>query len=166
MTQDTSNNQKYIIGKDNIIRRSRKGRGGRTVLSPACPNEWYQPLLVALQKAGRLPPAEDTLYGQCILSLVEIILNNAKFKYQDQDIKDECRGAALECIVTNVPMYYDPSKGKAYSFAFRCGYTAMIKVLEAWNERRETEVSLDDIGRDFITNLTVEDLEWQLTYGI
>ena len=139
----------YKICEDNIIRR----RVG-TKWNPACPNDWFQPLVEKIQNNNKLTPKEDQLYGQCILSLVEIILNNKKFKYQDWDIKSECQSEMLHDILVNMPTNFDKTKGKAYSYAFRIGYVAGIHILEKYNDIREHETNIDDIN---ITNLDIEE---------
>lgn len=65
-----------------------------------------------VQKGERLLDKENDLYGQLIMSLVEIVLNNKKFKWQDQDIKDDCRLEMTEDILINVPKTFDRTKRK------------------------------------------------------
>lgn len=143
-------NGKYKICDDNIIRK----RVGKK-WNPAAPNSVLQPLVEKLQDEGKLTPQEETLYGQCILSLVEIVTNNRHIKYQTDIIKDECRGEALECVLTALPKNFDRNRGStAYSYAFRCIYTAMIHVLDRWNEKNEHEIRLDE---SILSNLVIED---------
>lgn len=92
----------YKICDDNIIRRKVGSKW-----NPACPNIWLQPLLEKLQDKGVLDYKDDLLYGQCILSLVEIVINNKKFKHQDEIIKEECRGEMLQDILCNAPKTFD-----------------------------------------------------------
>lgn len=93
-------------------------------MNPSCPNSLFEPLLVKKIAQGKLSEKEDMLYGQLILSLVEIVLNNPKFKYQSEYLKDDIRLEMIEDILTNVPKTFNPTKGKAYSYAFRTAYTA------------------------------------------
>lgn len=119
-----------ILCKDNII-RDRKNH-------PKCPNAIYQHLVVKKQNGVRLDAFEDKIYGSCVLSLIEIILNNKHFRFQTEDIKEDCRGEAVLCILESVPKYFNKDKGStAYSYAFRCGYTSMIHVLERNNRNIE-----------------------------
>lgn len=149
--------EKYRICDDNIIRK----KVGKK-WNPSCPNELFQPLVVKKTKNVTLNEKEDTLYGQCILSLIEIVLNNCKFRYQKEEIKDECRGEMLHDVLVAVPKYFDETKGStAYSYAFRVCYVAGIHVLEKMNKMNELFEKLDDnkhkineISEDFIeTNL-------------
>ena len=89
-----------------------------------------------------------------ILSLVEIVLNNRKFKFQSDYIRDDIRLEMLEDILVNVPKTYNPNKGKAYSYAFRTAYTAGIHVLERYNQKRDIEVRLED---EWLSNLCIEE---------
>ena len=152
MTKNLENllDSRYKIGSDNIIS---KHVGKKW--NPSAPNFILQPLVEKLQDEGKLDPKEEKLYGQCIMSLIEIVINNQHFKYQDEDIKDECRGDGLECVLLALPKNFDRNRGStAYSYAFRCIYTAMIHVLERWNDKKEYEVELDD---RVITNLVIDE---------
>lgn len=141
---------RYTICSDNIIRKMVGKKW-----NPAAPNFILQPLVEKLQDEGKLDPKEETLYAQCILSLVEIVLNNKHFKFQNEEIKDECRGAGMECALLALPKNFDRNRGStAYSYAFRCIYTAMIHVLEIWNNKKEYEVDLEDLIK---TNLVIDE---------
>ena len=144
----------YKICEDNIIRR----RVG-SKWNPACPNHLLQPLLEKLQDNGSLSYADDLLYGQCILSLIEIVLNNKHFKLQTDEIKDECRGEMLKDVLVNCPKTFDRTKGStAYSYCFRTCYTAGIHVLERFNIMREL-LEYTDYSNECseFTNLNVEE---------
>ena len=148
---------KYKICNDDIIRR----KVGKK-WNPSCPNEWFQPLVIKKVNNENLTPKEDTLYGQCILSLIEIVLNNCKFRYQKEEVRDECRGEMLHDVLTALPKNFDATKGStAYSYAFRVCYVAGIHILEKMNKMNELFEKLDEnkhkineISEDFIeTNL-------------
>lgn len=130
----------FKVCKDNIIRDSKH--------HPRVDNDVYQELLMMKQNGVTLSREEDTLYGQCIMTLVEIILNGPKFKFQDETIKNECRTDAYVAICECVPRYFKNEMGtKAVSYAYRVGYTSMIHVLEAHNRRTDImciENTLDD----------------------
>lgn len=117
------------VCKDNIIRDNKQ--------HPKCPNPVFQALVEELQDNKTLDYNKDTLYGQCFLSLTEIVLNNVKFRKQEQDIKDECRLEALDALGV-LPKYFDRTKGStAYSYCYRCQYTNMIHVLERHNAEKK-----------------------------
>lgn len=130
----------YKIGADNIIRRKVGCKW-----NPACPNDWFQPLVEKLQDNGSLSPKEDLLYGQCILSLIEIVLNNVKFRFQTDEIKEDCKGEMLKDVLFGLPKSFDRTKGStSYSYAFRICYTSGIHILEKWNKYNELFESLDE----------------------
>lgn len=120
----------FRVCKDNIIRDNK--------YHPRVDNAVYQELVFMKQNGENMTGAEEALYGQCILTLVEIILNGPKFKFQDDDIKSECRTDAYIAICEGVPRYFKKDAGsKAVSYAYRVGYTAMIHVLEAHDRRAD-----------------------------
>lgn len=119
----------YRLCKDNIVRDNKN--------HPKCNNAIYQNLVEKIQKGETLDYFEEKLYGSCILSLAEIVLNNKMMKHQDEDIKEESRGQMYESCVVNVPKYFDSAKGKAYSYAFRLCYVECVHVLERHNAERK-----------------------------
>lgn len=121
------------ICKDNIIRKSLKN--GK--VNPSCPNELFQDLVIKVQNGEVLNYFQEKVYGSCILSLAEIVLNNRMMRHQNEEIKDESRGQMYEACVVNVPKYFDSNKGKAYSYAFRLCYVECVHVLERHNAERE-----------------------------
>lgn len=136
--------EKLKIYRDDIIRDA-KGH-------PKCPNPVFQELLLEIQRNGSLDPKKERLYGICFRSLIEIVTNNAKFKFQDPDLLDECRLEALLALET-VPKNFDATKGTAYAYVYRCCYTNMIHVLERHNHRREL---LDTLKAELEEMLAIE----------
>lgn len=131
----------YTLCNDNIIRDKHN--------HPKCCNEIYQYLVCKIQDGETLTPQEDHVYGSCILSLAEIILNNKMMRFQTDDIKDECRGAMYLAILECVPKYWDRSRGSAaYSYAFRVGYTTCVHILKDKNKRLEIQARLIETAKD------------------
>lgn len=123
------------VCKDNIIRDDKQ--------HPKCPNPVFQALVEELQDNNTLDHKKETLYGQCFRSLTEIVINNVKFRKQEQDIKDECRLEALDALCV-LPKYFDRTKGStAYSYCYRCIYTNMIHVLERNNVEKQLMETLE-----------------------
>lgn len=119
-----------ILCKDNIIRRKKDNH-------PACPNYIIQPLGIMKQDNQQLSPFQEKIYGACILSLVEIVLNNKHYKYQSPEIKDELRGEMMIAFDT-AEKYFDRSKGSTwYSYLFRVMYTNGVHVLQHYNDERD-----------------------------
>lgn len=122
--------QGYHLDKNNIF-RDKKGK-------PKCFNPVFQDLVIRQQDGEQLSYREENLFGQLIITLVQIISNNHHFILQDPDIKDECRTEAYVDILNGLVKYFDRNRGStAYSYAFRLGYVAGIHVLERMNERKE-----------------------------
>lgn len=117
---------------------------------PKCCNEVFQDLVVR-QKNGVLSKREYELYGRLICTLVQIVLNNRKFKFQDPDIREECRTEAYCDILSGLVDHFDALRGStAYAYAFRIAYTAGIHVLERLNMRRELDSNLIENAEDLI----------------
>lgn len=141
----------FRIDNDNII-RDEHGH-------PRIDNAVYQELVVMKQNNKEMTMPEDRLYGQSIMSLVEIILNCPKLKFQKDEVKSECRTNAYIAICDYVPKYFKKDSGsKAVSYAYRVGYTAMIHVLEKTNKRNETLKKLEESYNEML-GITVEELE-------
>lgn len=120
---------KLTVCKDNIIRDNKH--------HPKCPNPIFQALVEELQDNKILDHKKETLYGQCFLSLTEIVLNNVKFRKQESEVKDDCRLEALLALEA-LPKYFDRTRGStAYAYCYRCQYTNMIHVLERKNAERK-----------------------------
>lgn len=143
-----------ILCKDNIIRRKKDNH-------PACPNYIIQPLGIMKQDFQQLSPFQEKIYGACILSLVEIVLNNKHYRYQLPEIKDELRGEMLIAFDT-AEKYFDREKGSTwYSYLFRVMYTNGVHVLERHNaekefmekvkEAYEEQLSIENSGRKTCT---------------
>lgn len=137
----------YKVCKDNIIRDAKH--------HPRVDNDIYQELLMMKQNNVVMTHEEETLYGQCIMTLVEIILNGPKFKFQDENVKNECRTDAYVAICECVPYYFKNDMGsKAVSYAYRVGYTSMIHVLEAHNKRTDIMCRIENIPDEICEHIS------------
>lgn len=138
-------NKGYHLDKHNIF-RDEKGK-------PKCYNPVFQDLIERQQDNDKLSEREYNLYGQMIMSLVQIVLNNAHFKFQDPDIKEECKTEAYCCILDSLVKYFDRNRGSTgYSYAFRLCYTSMIHVLERMNQRNDINQKLEEAYYDMAEN--------------
>lgn len=142
-----------VLCADNIFRKNG---------NPSCPNAMLQPLVEKLQDRT-ITSSEYETYGSLVMSLIEIITNNRRLKYQEPEVLDDCRAAMTEAILVNLPKYFDRSRGSAaYSYAFRIGYCAAIKVLERYNKEREfyaklreefeEQLALENSAKKVVTN--------------
>ena len=117
---------------------------------PKCYNDVLEDLVVRQQK-GVISAREYDLYGRLLMTLVQIVLNNHKFKYQDVDIKDECRDEAYVDVLAGLVKYFDQGRGStAYAYAFRICYTSMIHVLQRMNIRNDLHSNLIERMNDEI----------------
>lgn len=138
------NAQGYSLDKN--IFRDRKHK-------PKCYNPVFQDLIIRQQEDNNLSSREYELYGQLIMSLVQIVLNNHKFKFQEADIREECRTEAYCGLLESLITHYDKTKGStAYAYAFRIAYTNMIHVLERMNNRKEIGEKLEEMYYDMQEN--------------
>lgn len=149
-------NQGYKLS--NNIFRDGKGK-------PKCYNPVFQDLVERQQKNDKLSEREYNLYGYLVMTLVQIVLNNIKFKYQDPEIKEECRTEAYVGLLDGLTKYFNSKKGSsAYSYAFRICYTSMIHVLERMDKRNEIDNNLEEMYNDYcldcghkVVNENIED---------
>jgi len=118
--------------------------------APKCFNYVLEELVLR-QQSGVLTAREYELYGKMLLTLVQIVLNNHRFKYQDPDIKEECRDEAYVDVLGGLVKYFDKSRGStAYAYAFRICYTSMIHVLQRMNARNDLHSNLIERMNDEI----------------
>lgn len=96
--------------QDNIIRDSKH--------HPKCPNTIFEDLLKRQQDGETLNTEEYNLYGSCVMSLTEILLNSRMMKYQSVDIKDDVRTEGYLAILTQLPRYFDRTRGST-SYSYR-----------------------------------------------
>lgn len=117
---------------------------------PKCFNPVFQDLVIRQKNGDKLSEREYNLYGYLIMSLVQIVLNNAHFRYQEPDIKEECRTEAYCGVLEGLVPYFDENRGStAYSYAFRICYTSMIHVLERMNQRNNLDLTIEELYNDY-----------------
>ena len=117
------------IHSDGIIYKHGSGNQNR----PICNNDILQDLAIKRQNKS-ITEEENELLGNCILTLIKIVLNNKTFRYQSEDIKEEIISeSTLDTLTALERGLFDSSKGKAYSYIFRLCYVAGIHVLRDKN---------------------------------
>jgi hypothetical protein len=115
------------VDQYNILRKA----NGR----PACPNALLE-AVVSKKLSSGLNAAEDTLYGQLIMTLARIVLNNKAMKHQEESLRMECFSAMME-VIADVERNFDWNHGsKYYSYLFNAMYHSGVHVLEGSNKRR------------------------------
>lgn len=123
------NEHNLHIHSDGIIYKHGSGNQNR----PICNNDILQDLAIKRQNKS-ITEEENELLGNCILTLIKIVLNNKTFRYQSEDIKEEIISeSTLDTLTALERGLFDSSKGKAYSYIFRLCYVAGIHVLRDKN---------------------------------
>jgi len=136
------------IHKDGVIYKHGKNNKNR----PIANNEVFQDLSIKRQQ-GNITYRENELLGNCVMTIVRICLNNGKFRYQDENIKNEIKTEAYMDIFNAIDSnLYNPSKGKAYSYFFRLAYVAGIHVLERYNKKAEFDLKLIEIYEKYMNS--------------
>ena len=114
---------------------------------PRCPNDLLESV-VKCKLGGSMDPETERLYGVLLMTLARIVLNNAKFKRQEDSVRAECFSEMMLAF-EGAERCFDWSKGsKYYSYLFRCMYTNGIHVLEAKNKRVELQERLTESMAD------------------
>jgi hypothetical protein len=132
------NDNNLHIHEDNIIYKHGKGNHNR----PICRNEILEDLVIKRQN-GTITPKEENLLGICLLTLTKIVLNNQKFRYQSEEIRNDIRSEAyLDTLSAMENKLYDPTKGRAYSYMFRLCYVSGIHILQRENLEKDTKARL------------------------
>lgn len=133
------------VHKDNIIYRHGKGNKNR----PICNNDIFQDLVVKKMN-GDITDAEYELLGIFIHTLIRIVLNNEKFRFQTDTVRDDVTGEAyLDILTAMEKKWYKPAKGTAYAYFFRLAYVAGIHVLEAENRQKKIVSDLMESFKDY-----------------
>jgi hypothetical protein len=110
-------------------------------LRPRCPNELLEKVVKKKLSTG-LSAQEEQLYGNLLMTLARIVLNNAKFKHQEENLRMECFSEMMLAF-EGAERCFDWGKGsKFYSYLFRCMYTQGIHVLESKNKRSDLQTNL------------------------
>lgn len=132
------------IHSDNIIYKHGKGNRNR----PICNNEIFQDLVIKTMN-NAITNEEYELLGVFIHTLVRIVLNNKRFRFQSDTIRDDIVGSAYVDILSAIDKHlYNPEKGNAYSYFFRLAYVAGIHVLVAENIQKDITSRLMDVAKE------------------
>lgn len=114
---------------------------------PRCPNDLLESV-VRKKLENNMDLPLERLYGVLLMTLARIVLNNAKFKRQEDSVRAECFSEMMLAFEA-AERCFDWSKGsKYYSYLFRCMYTNGIHVLEAKNKRVELQERLTESMAD------------------
>lgn len=85
----------------------------------------FEALVTKIQSGIHLNEVENNRYGDYILTMCNIVQEGPKFK--NKPYKDKCDMLELMYFdMLNGMKYFNPSKGKIYSYSYRIGYIAGI----------------------------------------
>ena len=89
-------------------------------------NEDFQNIIIKLKNKEALTYQENTRYGNHILTIIEIVLENNKFKDKPSEEKAEIRDQIAFELCTGITTF-NPDKGSSiFSYAYRIAYVAGI----------------------------------------
>ena len=89
-------------------------------------NHDFTNIILKLKNKEHLTLSEDKRYGCYILTVIEIVLENAKFKNKTNEEKYEIRDQMYYELCTGLQSF-NPDKGSGiYSYAYRIAYVAGI----------------------------------------
>lgn len=89
-------------------------------------NEDFQNIIIKLKNKEALTYQENTRYGNHILTIIEVVLENNKFKDKPSEEKFEIRDQMSYELCTGITTF-NPDKGSSiFSYAYRIAYVAGI----------------------------------------
>lgn len=89
-------------------------------------NEDFQNIIIKLKNKEALTYQENVRYGNHILTIIEVVLENNKFKDKPNEEKSEIRDQMSFELCTGITTF-NPDKGSSiFSYAYRIAYVAGI----------------------------------------
>lgn len=89
-------------------------------------NEDFQNIIIKLKNKEALTYQENIRYGNHILTIIEVVLENNKFKDKPNEEKSEIRDQMAFELCTGITTF-NPDKGSSiFSYAYRIAYVAGI----------------------------------------
>lgn len=89
-------------------------------------NEDFQNIIIKLKNKEALTYQENVRYGNHILTIIEVVLENNKFKDKPNEEKAEIRDQMAFELCTGITTF-NPNKGSSiFSYAYRIAYVAGI----------------------------------------
>lgn len=115
-------------------------------------------LVQKLQNNERLSEHENDRYGMYILTVMEIVLENKKFKNKTSFEKEEIRDYQYYDLLTGLTKFNFSRGSSIFSYAYRIGYTAAIHYFNDKVKRKEKDDKLqeyiDDTYREYIDEIS------------
>ena len=129
----------------------------------------FTSIVVKVRNKQRLTNNEELRYTDYLYTIMNIVLENPKFKNKPVIEKEELQEQAIMELLQALPSF-DPNKGSSlYSYAYRCCYTAYCHYytnkIKDYNKKKAIEEHcmselneyLEFIGTGKVNNVDVED---------
>lgn len=89
-------------------------------------NEDFTNIIIKLKNNEVLTAQEDKRYGEYVLTVIEMVLENSKFKNKTSEEKYEMRDQMYYELCNGLLSYKPEKKSNIYSYAYRIAYVAGI----------------------------------------
>lgn len=103
--------------------------------------------LVAKFNANNITETESNRLGRHVLTLMQIVVENPKFLSRPKDDYEELTDYMF-LKMWGAIKYIDITKGRAYSYLYRSGYTAVASYYQNKNKVDEREKQIDEYLQD------------------
>ena len=89
-------------------------------------NEDFTEIIIKLKNNEVLTAQEDKRYGEYVLTVIEMVLENSKFKAKTSEEKYEMRDQMYFEMCTGLLSFKPEKKSNIFSYAYRIAYVAGI----------------------------------------
>lgn len=89
-------------------------------------NEDFTEIIIKLKNNEVLTAQEDKRYGEYVLTVIEMVLENSKFKAKTSEEKYEMRDIMYYEMCTGLLSFKPEKKSNIFSYAYRIAYVAGI----------------------------------------
>lgn len=103
--------------------------------------------LVAKFNANNITETESNRLGRHVLTLMQIVVENPKFLSRPKEDYEELTDYMF-LKMWGAIKYIDITKGRAYSYLYRSGYTAVASYYQNKNKVDEREKQIDEYLQD------------------
>lgn len=89
-------------------------------------NEDFTEIIIKLKNKEPLTAQEDKRYGEYVLTVIEMVLENSKFKVKTSEEKYEMRDQMYFELCSGLLSFKPEKKSNIFSYAYRIAYVAGI----------------------------------------
>ena len=89
-------------------------------------NEDFTEIIIKLKNKEALTAQEDKRYGEYVLTVIEMVLENSKFKAKTSEEKYEMRDQMYYELCSGLLSFKPEKKSNIFSYAYRIAYVAGI----------------------------------------